>query len=159
MSVSFAFRPRILDALKGYTRARWFADMGAGITVGIVALPLAMAFAIASGLKPEAGLWTAIIGGFLVSLLGGTNVQIGGPAGRLHRHRLWHRRALRCGQPADLHHLRGPVAVCAGLAAAGQPGALCAGEHRHRFHQRHCGADCAVTGEGRAGPVHHQDAG
>ena len=55
--------------------------MGAGITVGIVALPLAMAFAIASGLKPEAGLWTAIIGGFLVSLLGGTNVQIGGPAG------------------------------------------------------------------------------
>ena len=81
MSVSFAFRPRILDALKGYTRARWLADMGAGMTVGIVALPLAMAFAIASGLKPEAGLWTAIIGGLLVSLLGGTNVQIGGPAG------------------------------------------------------------------------------
>ena len=71
----------MLDVLQGYTRARWFADMGAGITVGIVALPLAMAFAIASGLKPEAGLWTAIIGGFLVSLLGGTNVQIGGPAG------------------------------------------------------------------------------
>ena len=81
MSVSFAFRPRLLDALKGYTRARWFADLGAGITVGIVALPLAMAFAIASGLKPEAGLWTAIIGGFLIALLGGTNVQIGGPAG------------------------------------------------------------------------------
>ena len=81
MSVSSAFRPRILDALKGYTRARWLADMGAGMTVGIVALPLAMAFAIASGLKPEAGLWTAIIGGLLVSLLGGTNVQIGGPAG------------------------------------------------------------------------------
>ena len=81
MSVSFAFRPRLLDALKGYTRARWFADLGAGVTVGIVALPLAMAFAIASGLKPEAGLWTAIIGGFLIALLGGTNVQIGGPAG------------------------------------------------------------------------------
>ena len=81
MSVSFAFRPRLLDALKGYTRARWLADLGAGITVGIVALPLAMAFAIASGLKPEAGLWTAIIGGFLIALLGGTNVQIGGPAG------------------------------------------------------------------------------
>ena len=81
MSFSFAFRPRILDALRGYSRGRWFADLGAGITVGIVALPLAMAFAIASGLKPEAGLWTAIIGGFLVALLGGTNVQIGGPAG------------------------------------------------------------------------------
>ncbi|MDD2692673.1 MAG: SulP family inorganic anion transporter [Simplicispira sp.] len=81
MAWSFAFRPRILDALRGYTRARALTDIGAGATVGIVALPLAMAFAIASGLKPEAGLWTAIIGGFLVSLLGGTNVQIGGPAG------------------------------------------------------------------------------
>lgn len=81
MSWSFAFRPRILDALRGYDRNRALTDIGAGATVGIVALPLAMAFAIASGLKPEAGLWTAIIGGFLVSLLGGTNVQIGGPAG------------------------------------------------------------------------------
>lgn len=81
MSFSFTFRPRILDALRSYSRGRWFADLGAGVTVGIVALPLAMAFAIASGLKPEAGLWTAIIGGFLVALLGGTNVQIGGPAG------------------------------------------------------------------------------
>ena len=81
MSWSFAFRPRIFEALRGYDRSRALADMGAGATVGIVALPLAMAFAIASGLKPEAGLWTAIIGGLLVSLLGGTNVQIAGPAG------------------------------------------------------------------------------
>ncbi len=81
MSWSFAFRPRILEALRGYDRSRALTDMGAGATVGIVALPLAMAFAIASGLKPEAGLWTAIIGGLLVSLLGGTNVQIAGPAG------------------------------------------------------------------------------
>ncbi len=81
MSWSFAFRPRILDALRGYDRSRALTDIGAGATVGIVALPLAMAFAIASGLKPEAGLWTAIIGGVLVSLLGGTNVQIAGPAG------------------------------------------------------------------------------
>jgi len=75
------FRPRLLDVLRGYTRERFGADVGAGITVGIVALPLAMAFAIASGLKPEAGLWTAIIAGALISLLGGSNVQIGGPAG------------------------------------------------------------------------------
>ena len=81
MRFSPAFRPRLLDALRGYSRSRWLADLGAGVTVGIVALPLAMAFAIASGLKPEAGLWTAIIGGFLIALLGGTNVQIGGPAG------------------------------------------------------------------------------
>jgi sulfate permease, SulP family len=78
---SFVFRPRLLDAMRGYGRDRFLGDLGAGTTVGIVALPLAMAFAIASGLKPEAGLWTAIIAGFLISLLGGSNVQIGGPAG------------------------------------------------------------------------------
>lgn len=75
------FRPRLLDVLRSYSRSRALADLGAGVTVGIVALPLAMAFAIASGLPPQAGLWTAIIGGFLVALLGGSNVQIGGPAG------------------------------------------------------------------------------
>lgn len=75
------FRPRVVDALRGYSQSRALADVGAGVTVAVVALPLAMAFAIASGLPPEAGLWTAIMGGFLVALLGGTNVQIGGPAG------------------------------------------------------------------------------
>jgi SulP family sulfate permease len=75
------FRPRLFSALAGYTRERFLKDAGAGITVGIVALPLAMAFAIASGLKPEAGIWTAIIAGALISALGGSAVQIGGPAG------------------------------------------------------------------------------
>ncbi len=76
-----AFRPRLLSALRGYNAALFQKDLGAGLTVAIVALPLAMAFAIASGLKPEAGLWTAIIAGLIVSLLGGSNVQIAGPAG------------------------------------------------------------------------------
>ena len=75
------FRPRLLDALRGYDRTRFLADVGAGITVGVVALPLAMAFAIASGVKPEQGLFTAIIAGVLISALGGSQVQIGGPAG------------------------------------------------------------------------------
>ncbi len=75
------FRPRLLADLRGYSRGRFLRDAGAGLTVGVVALPLAMAFAIASGLKPEAGLWTAIIAGTLISLLGGSSVQIGGPAG------------------------------------------------------------------------------
>ncbi|MFT7400749.1 MAG: SulP family sulfate permease, partial [Hydrogenophaga sp.] len=75
------FRPRLLQDMRGYSRERLLRDVGAGATVGIVALPLAMAFAIASGLKPEAGLWTAIIAGFIISALGGTSVQIGGPAG------------------------------------------------------------------------------
>jgi SulP family sulfate permease len=75
------FRPRLVQDMKGYNRDKLVRDIGAGATVGIVALPLAMAFAIASGLKPEAGLWTAIIAGFLISALGGTSMQIGGPAG------------------------------------------------------------------------------
>lgn len=75
------FRPKLLEALKGYSQLRFLKDLGAGATVGVVALPLAMAFAIASGLKPEAGVFTAIIAGFLISLLGGSRVQIGGPAG------------------------------------------------------------------------------
>jgi len=75
------FHPRLLTDLQGYNRGRFFTDLGAGLTVGIVALPLAMAFAIASGVKPEAGLFTAIIAGFLISALGGSSVQIGGPAG------------------------------------------------------------------------------
>ncbi|NML14012.1 SulP family inorganic anion transporter [Azohydromonas caseinilytica] len=75
------FHPRSLQALRGYTRQQLIADLGAGLTVGIVALPLAMAFAIASGLKPEQGIFTAVIAGFLIAALGGSSVQIGGPAG------------------------------------------------------------------------------
>ncbi|HEX9490038.1 MAG TPA: SulP family inorganic anion transporter [Stellaceae bacterium] len=75
------FRPRLLDELRDYDRSKLTADLSAGLTVAAVALPLAMAFAIASGLKPEAGLFTAIIAGFLISALGGSRVQIGGPAG------------------------------------------------------------------------------
>ena len=75
------FRPRLVDAVRGYDAARLRADVAAGLTVGMVALPLAMAFAIASGVKPEQGIVTAIVAGFLVSALGGSQVQIGGPAG------------------------------------------------------------------------------
>lgn len=75
------FKPRIIDALKGYNRQTFAADITAGITVGIVALPLAMAFAIASGVPPEAGIFTAIIAGFIISAFGGSQVQIGGPTG------------------------------------------------------------------------------
>jgi sulfate permease, SulP family len=73
-------RPYLLSAIQGYTRQRFQADLGAGLTVGLVALPLALAIGVASGTKPENGLITGIIGGFLVSLLGGSRVQIGGPA-------------------------------------------------------------------------------
>lgn len=79
--MTFPFRPRLLDTLQGYSRKDFVPDLIAGITVGIVALPLAMAFAIASGVKPEAGIFTAVIAGFIISALGGTKVSIGGPTG------------------------------------------------------------------------------
>lgn len=75
------FRPRITQSLKGYNQQRFAKDLAAGATVGVVALPLAMAFAIASGLQPQVGLFTAIIAGLIISVLGGSSVQIGGPAG------------------------------------------------------------------------------
>src|SRR5437867_6815558 len=81
MNLAITFRPRLVDALKGYTRQHFAADLIAGLTVGIVALPLAMAFAIASGVQPEACIFTAVIAGFLISALGGTKVSIGGPTG------------------------------------------------------------------------------
>ena len=73
--------PKLVTTLKGYSRAQFAADLTSGVIVGIVALPLAIAFAIASGLTPERGLYTAIVAGFLISALGGSRVQIGGPTG------------------------------------------------------------------------------
>src|SRR5579872_2245761 len=73
--------PKLVSTLKDYTRHQALADVTAGMIVGVVALPLAIAFAIASGVTPDRGLWTAIIAGFLISTLGGSRVQIGGPTG------------------------------------------------------------------------------
>ena len=75
------FQPKLIDSLKTYTKEKFMADLMAGIIVGIVALPLAIAFGIASGVSPEKGLYTAIIAGFIISALGGSSVQIGGPTG------------------------------------------------------------------------------
>ena len=73
--------PKLLTSLAGYTTRNFASDLTAGITVGLVALPLAMAFGIASGVTPQAGIYTAVVGGFLVSALGGSRTQIGGPTG------------------------------------------------------------------------------
>lgn len=75
------FEPKLFTVLKGYSKATFMSDLMAGVIVGIVALPLAIAFGIASGVSPEKGIITAIIAGFIVSLLGGSKVQIGGPTG------------------------------------------------------------------------------
>src|SRR5699024_10033609 len=75
------FRPKLIDSLRDYSWGKFGQDSLAGLILGIVALPLAIAFAIASGVSPEKGLITAIIAGFLISALGGSRVQIGGPTG------------------------------------------------------------------------------
>lgn len=80
-SIPGLFQPRLIQELKTYDRHKFGADLVAGLTVGVVALPLAMAFAIASGVPPQAGIFTAVIAGFLISALGGTQVSIGGPTG------------------------------------------------------------------------------
>ena len=79
--MNIPFRPKLIDSLKNYNRTLFLKDLMAGIIVGIVALPLAIAFGIASGVSPERGLITAIIGGFIISFFGGSKVQIGGPTG------------------------------------------------------------------------------
>ncbi len=81
MIMDFPFVPKLVDTLKNYNRQTFVKDLLAGIIVGIVALPLAIAFGIASGVSPEKGLITAIIGGFIISFFGGSKVQIGGPTG------------------------------------------------------------------------------
>ena len=78
---AFEFKPKLLSTLKSYSKENFMADLMAGIIVGIVALPLAIAFGIASGVSPEKGIITAIVAGFIISLLGGSKVQIGGPTG------------------------------------------------------------------------------
>src|SRR5512140_566297 len=73
--------PKLLLTLRGYKSRDLVSDLIAGLTVGLVALPLAMAFAIASGVPPQAGIYTAVVAGFIISALGGTKVSIGGPTG------------------------------------------------------------------------------
>ena len=81
MMTSVEFKPQLIATLKNYSKKQFTTDLLAGIIVGIVALPLAIAFGIASGVTPEKGIITAIVAGLLVSVLGGSKVQIGGPTG------------------------------------------------------------------------------
>jgi len=81
VDLKFHFQPKFFESIKTYNKEKFFADLMSGIIVGIVALPLAIAFGIASGVTPQQGLITAIIAGFVVSFLGGSSVQIGGPTG------------------------------------------------------------------------------
>src|SRR5690242_11796676 len=78
---SSLYVPKLVTTLRNYSREQFVRDLTAGIIVGVVAIPLSIAFAIASGVTPDRGLYTAIVAGFLISVLGGSRVQIGGPTG------------------------------------------------------------------------------
>src|SRR5438270_904456 len=80
-SAGSAWLPKSVLSLREYNRTKFMHDLLAGVTVGLVALPLAMAFAISSGMPPQSGLYCAVIAGFLISALGGSKTQIGGPTG------------------------------------------------------------------------------
>jgi hypothetical protein len=129
------FRPRLIDALRGYDKTRFTTDIIAGITVGVIALPLAIAFAIASGAKPEAGIFTAIIAGFIISALGGSRVQIGGPTGAF----------IVIVYGIIMQYGYANLLICTMMAggadAHGQSHPIFPASADHRFHQRYRGAD------------------
>ena len=147
ISFRLSFRPKLLDAMKNYRLEDFGSDLSAGITVGFVALPLAMAFAIASGLKPEAGIYTAIVAGFIIS----TSRWIEGPdrrsCGRLHRNRLRHCHYLWRKRLDDLDHSCRCSAFRHGHLEAGNADTFRAGPDRHGFHERYRGSDRAFASE------------
>ena len=132
-----AWTPKSLLALREYNGRKLGADVTAGVTVGLVALPLSMAFAIASGAPPEAGLYTAVVAGFAVSALGGSRTQIAGPTGAFVvivagiLARLWVR------WPAGMHHHGRLPADCAGSHRPGRGGQVHSPPGDRGFHQRH----------------------
>ena len=136
------YLPKSILCLKDYSARIFAADLAAGVTVGLVALPLAMAFAIASGLTPQAGIYCAVVTGFIISLLGGSKTQIGGPtgafvvviAGILAKHGV--HGLFLCTMMA------GVMLVIMGLTGLGKAVQFIPAPGRHGLHQRHCGADC-----------------
>ena len=133
--------PKSVLCLRDYDRHKFLLDLIAGVTVGLVALPLAMAFAIASGLTPQAGIYCAIVTGFLISALGGSKTQIGGPTGAfvvvvagivaVHGDR----------RPVHVHRDGGRAARHHGRHGPGHGSEIYSAAGRDRIHQRHCGAD------------------
>ena len=148
MSISNPNLPKSILALRSYTRQMFLHDLLAGITVGLVALPLAMAFGIASGVTPQAGLYTAVVAGFLISALGGSRTQIGGPTGRIcgdcgrHRGALWHER------PGDGDADGRHSAAGHGPDRAGRGGSLYSADGGDRIYQRDCHPDCIDADQG-----------
>src|ERR1700751_4854366 len=134
--------PKSVISLRTYNRHKFLLDLVAGVTVGLVALPLAMAFAIASGLTPQAGIYCAIVTGFVVSLLGGSKTQIAGPTGAF---------VVVIAGIVAVHGVDG-LFMCSlmagimlavmGITGMGSGGKIHSPANRGRFHQRNRDPDC-----------------
>lgn len=129
-------KPQLLLSLRNYSKEAFVKDLVAGVIVAIIALPLSIALALASGVSPEQGLYTAIVAGFLISALGGSKVQIAGPTAGLCHHRGGHRGPQRHGRPGGGHHSGGHSAHHHGPAAHGQHDQVHPLYHYHRLHRR-----------------------
>ena len=144
--------------LKTYTRADFHADLIAGVTVGIVALPLAMAFAIASGVPPQAGIFTAVIAGILVSGLGGTKVSIGGPTGAFIVILYGIYAKYGAENLAICTIMAGGILLVMGLARLGTDDQIHSLSSHGRIYQRHCRAHLQHTDQGFLRPDRGQGA-
>ena len=130
------FHPKFFEAMKHYSREKFTADVMAGIIVGIVAIPLAIAFGIASGVGPTEGLVTAIMAGFLISVFGGSKVQIGGPTGAfiviVYGAAVWTERTCDC-----YYYGRYNIGYN-GIMPFGKCNKVYAISHNHRFYRWYC---------------------
>ena len=129
--------PKSILALRTTTGSRSGTISSPGVTVGLVALPLAMAFAISSGLPPQAGIYCAIVAGFLISALGGSRVQIGGPTGAFVVVVVRHRRQHGVDGLFMCTMMAGVMLVVLGVTGTGHRGAVHPAAGRHRVHERH----------------------
>ena len=140
--------PKLVSTLRDYDRAQLGRDLAAGVIVGVVALPLAIAFAIASGVTPGRGLWTAIVAGFLISALGGSRVQIGGPTGAfvVIVYGIVQKYGIDGLTVATL--MAGVLLVIMGLAKLGSAIKFIPSPRDHRIHERDCGDHLFEPGQG-----------
>jgi SulP family sulfate permease len=147
MSISNPNLPKSLLALRSYTAEMFVHDLLAGATVGLVALPLAMAFGIASGVTPQAGLYTAVVAGFMISALGGSRTQIGGPTGAFVV--IVAGIVARFGMSglAMVTMMAGVLLLLMGLTGLGGAVKLHSAHGGDRIHQRHRHPDCVHTGQ------------
>ena len=158
MALSRQWLPRSVTSLRNYSARRFSHDLASGITVGLVALPLAMAFGIASGVTPQAGLYTAVVAGFLISALGGSRTQIGGPTGAFVVIVAGIVARFGVSGLALVTLMAGMMLLIMGVTGLGSAVQIHSAAGDHRVHQRHRVADRVDADQGFPGAPYRRDA-